>query len=123
MARRKVLDSPVRFVYKVCADSEWRDALECGSYEGSPDDLRDGFVHLSTAAQLSGVLERYFAGKIGLVVVAFPAESLGPQLRWEPSRDDVYPHFYGVVSVSVASAAHPLPDDAAARRRVVSALA
>ena len=40
------------FVYKVCSIEEWNKASEKGIYEGSQEDLEDGFIHLSTKKQL-----------------------------------------------------------------------
>lgn len=86
-------------VYKICSDLEWRDAVAAGAYAGSIDDRRDGFIHLSTAVQIAETARRHFAGKPGLVVVAFEAAALGDGLRWEPSRGgDLFPHLYGVLA-------------------------
>jgi len=73
-------------VYKVCAAHEWGDAVAASTYRGSNVDLRDGFIHLSTATQLEETLRRHFAGQVGLVLVAVDPDALGAALRWEPSR-------------------------------------
>ncbi|MDU1668597.1 MAG: DUF952 domain-containing protein, partial [Bradyrhizobium sp.] len=39
-------------IYKICSASAWRKAERSGVYRGSADDLRDGFIHFSTAAQV-----------------------------------------------------------------------
>ena len=39
----------------------WIAELEAGSFAGSADDQRDGFIHLSTAAQLTATVDRHFA--------------------------------------------------------------
>jgi uncharacterized protein (DUF952 family) len=65
-------------------------------FEGSPDDRRDGFIHLSTAAQLAGTIERHFAGEAEVVILTFEPSDLGDRLKWEPSRGgDLFPHHYG----------------------------
>ena len=85
-------------VYKVLRASEWREAQARGAIAGSPDDLRDGFIHLSTQAQLAGTLDRHFAGETGLVVLEIAADRVEAGLKWEPSRDGaLFPHFYGVL--------------------------
>jgi uncharacterized protein (DUF952 family) len=83
-------------VYKVLAAAEW--CADLSVYHGSADDARDGFIHLSTAAQLPGTLERHFRGREDLVLLAVDAAALGEALRWEPSRGgDLFPHLYGAL--------------------------
>jgi|SRR6187399_2083718 uncharacterized protein (DUF952 family) len=82
------------WIYKIVGEQEWRDAEGIGLYDGSADDRRDGFIHLSTAAQLEGTVRRYFAGRGDLLCVAVDADGL--DVRWEPSREgQLFPHLYG----------------------------
>jgi len=84
-----------RYVYKVVDASQWRRAVEDGAFHGSADDARDGFIHLSTAEQLEGTLRKHFAGQHDLVLVAFEADDLGGDLKWEASRGGaLFPHLY-----------------------------
>lgn len=86
----------MRTIYKICPASNWREAERKGTYRGSADDLRDGFIHFSTAAQLAGTLDKHFRNQVGLFLVAVDADALGDALRWEPSRGgDLFPHLYG----------------------------
>lgn len=90
-------------VFKVCLRSEWTAAVDAGRYQGSPDDARDGYIHLSTAGQLPGTVRKYFAGMPDLLVIAFDPARLGDALRWEPSRGgELFPHFYGSLDPSLA---------------------
>lgn len=92
-----------RLVYKVLARADWLEAKRVGRYTGSPDDARDGFIHLSTGDQLEGTLARHFAGLPDLVLVGFDAARLAEGLRWEPSRDGrLFPHVYGVLDPMLA---------------------
>lgn len=91
-------------IYKIADAGAWQDALARGHFDGSADDLRDGFVHLSTAAQLAGTLARHFAGRSNLVIVAVEPERLGDRLKWEPSRGGVlFPHCYAPLPVTAAA--------------------
>jgi uncharacterized protein (DUF952 family) len=97
-------------VYKICRVEDWAQASEDGAYEGSLDDRRDGFIHLSASHQVSETARRYFSGESGLILVAFEAEALGSGLRWEPSREgDLFPHHYGAIPTSAAMWTAPLP--------------
>lgn len=101
-------------VYKVCPAAAWEDARRLGCYRGSAADLADGFIHMSTAAQLPGTLARHFsgpdgAGQTGLVLITFDPACLGPGLRWEPARDgSLFPHLYGDLDPAHAAAVMPL---------------
>jgi uncharacterized protein (DUF952 family) len=86
----------VPMIYKICPAPAWREAERHGSYRGSADDARDGFIHFSTAAQVAGTLAKHFAGQPDLFLVAVDADALGDALQWEPSRGgDLFPHLYG----------------------------
>lgn len=99
-------------IYKICDVSEWNEAVACGVYRGSAHDRRDGFVHLSTAAQLAGTLAKHFAGRARLVLIAVDAGALGAALRREPARGgELFPHLYGPLPVSAAHSVTPLPLD------------
>lgn len=92
---------PGESVYKVLRASEWQEAQTRGVVTGSADDLRDGFIHLSTQSQLAGTLERHFAGETGLVVLEIAADRLSAALKWEPSRGGaLFPHLYGVLPLN-----------------------
>ncbi|MET0430233.1 MAG: DUF952 domain-containing protein [Microvirga sp.] len=103
-------------IYKICSARLWQDAEERGFLPGSPDDIRDGFIHFSTAAQVVETVARHFAGRTDLVIVAVDATALGDALRYEPSRGgDLFPHLYGPLAVAAATWARPLPLDADGR--------
>lgn len=94
--------SAAAVVYKICTPAERAVLLENGLWDGSPDDLRDGFVHLSTAAQVPGTLAKHFAGRGALVLLELAAAELSSdELRWEPSRGgQLFPHLYGSLPLS-----------------------
>ncbi|MEO0797619.1 MAG: DUF952 domain-containing protein [Pseudomonadota bacterium] len=97
-------------IFKVCSDEAWAEALTTGAFTGSPDDDRDGFIHLSTAEQLHGTLEKHFRDVDDLVLIAFATAPLGDALKWEPSRNnELFPHYYGALPVSAALSVAPLP--------------
>jgi len=82
-------------IYKILRSAEWDVLQRDGTFAGSADDVRDGFIHLSTSAQVPGTLAKHFAGERSLVVVALSASAFGDALRWEPSRDgQLFPHLY-----------------------------
>jgi uncharacterized protein (DUF952 family) len=92
-------------IYKICPASAWREAERSGVFRGSADDLRDGFIHFSTAPQVAGTARKHFFGQSGLFLIAVDADSLGDSLRWEPSRnDELFPHLYGELDLGAVTA-------------------
>jgi uncharacterized protein (DUF952 family) len=86
----------VRRIYKISPASAWREAERQGVFRGSPDDVRDGYIHFSTASQVAETAGKFFFGQTGLFLVAVDADALGDALRWEASRnDELFPHLYG----------------------------
>jgi uncharacterized protein (DUF952 family) len=97
-------------IYKICPASAWREAERQGVYRGSADDVRDGYIHFSTAAQVAETARRHFHGQIGLLLVAVDADALGDRLRWEPSRNnELFPHLYGELDLGAVRATLDLP--------------
>ena len=90
-------------VFKITPVSLWHVAQAEGSFAGSPDDIRDGFIHLSTAQQIEGTLAKHFRNQDDLIIVAFHSAQLGSSLRWEASRGGaLFPHMYGALPVNLA---------------------
>ena len=100
----------VTTIYKICAAAEWRDAERAGVFRGSAVDLRDGYIHFSTAAQVAETAARHFAGQRDLVLVAVDAAALENRLKWEPSRGGaLFPHLYGTLDIAAARRVEALP--------------
>ena len=89
-----------RFVYKIATREAFELGRRTGQFSGMPIDIRDGYIHLSTAEQLAETLKLHFAGQSGLVVFAVPVAAIA-DLRWEPSRGGaLFPHLYGELPMS-----------------------
>ena len=96
-------------IYKICEQALWRQAQKDGLLRGSAADVRDGFIHFSTAEQLAATAAKHFAGESDLVLLAVEAEALGAALKWEPSRGgDLFPHLYAPLPVAAVRWARPL---------------
>lgn len=97
-------------IYKIVAESLWRDALAEGVFRGAPVDRADGFIHFSTASQVAETAARHFAGQAGLLLVAVDEDALGDALVYEPSRGGaLFPHLYGALDPAAIAWSHPLP--------------
>ena len=87
-------------IYHVTTTKDWNAAKQKGYYEHLS--LKDeGFIHCSHEHQLAGVLERYFAGKTGLVKLVIDTDKLSSKFvfDWSPSLADTFPHVYGPINI------------------------
>ena len=90
--------------YKVLTADQW-EQLKAGHFRGAPVDQADGFIHLSTAAQLTETVDRHFAGQKDLIVAAIDLAALGDAVRWEPSRHgQLFPHVHGQLALGHVTA-------------------
>jgi uncharacterized protein (DUF952 family) len=97
--------------YKVLTADQMH-ALEADTFVGAPVDLADGFIHLSTAAQLTETVDKHFAGQNDLWIAAIDLDALGGAVKWEASRGgDLFPHIYGAMPLEVVVAYSPLERD------------
>ncbi|WP_417676282.1 DUF952 domain-containing protein [Roseibium sp.] len=100
----------MRLIFKIVPENLWQEAEALGVFKGAPVDLADGFIHFSTADQARETAAKHFAGQEGLLLAAFDADALGPDLKWEPSRGgDLFPHLYADLPTSLAVWVRPLP--------------
>lgn len=97
-------------VFKILDTKEWKDAQDAGVYSGSAADKADGFIHLSTSAQLSTTLTKHFAKADNLTLVAVETDMLSNALKWEPSSSgDSYPHLYGDLDLAAVKWSTAIP--------------
>lgn len=94
-------------VHKILRPAEWATFEADGRFDGSADDLTDGFIHLSSRTQIAATAARFFAADPLLVVVALDAETFGDQLRWEPAASgELFPHAYVPLTRAQVVAVH-----------------
>ena len=86
--------------FKILTAEQWLQFEVDGFFLGAPIDIADGYIHLSTADQVQGTLEKHFAGQTGLVILEIDLDALGDTVRWEVSRGGaLFPHVYGVLQM------------------------
>ena len=82
-------------IYKILRRPEWDAFRAAGETEGAPIDVADGYIHFSTAAQVTETAAKWFATESDLVLVAVRSAPLGSALKWEASRGGaLFPHLY-----------------------------
>ena len=57
-----------------------------GACAGSPVDIADGYIHLSSRSQLAATLDKHIPGIDGLLLAAVDLSQLADTVRWEPAR-------------------------------------
>ena len=104
--------------YKVLTPKQWA-ALNADAFNGAPIDQVDGYIHLSTAEQLTETVDRHFRDQPDLVIAAVDLLALADAVRWEPSRHgQLFPHLYARLTRDAVVAACPLERDTTGAVRV-----
>jgi uncharacterized protein (DUF952 family) len=94
--------------YKVLTATQFAE-LQAGEFIGAPIDIADGYIHLSSAAQLTETVRKHFAGQDRLFVLAVDLARAQAAVRWEVSRGgQLFPHLYGRLGLELVRAATPL---------------
>lgn len=95
--------------YKVLTGEQMAALEHDGRFAGAPVDLADGYIHLSTAAQLTETVDKHFAGQEDLHVAAVDLGSYAASLKWEESRGgQLFPHLYEPLRLDTLVAYSPL---------------
>ena len=99
-------------LYKITTAIEWHEAQTAGKFQGSALDLKDGFIHLSTADQVRDTARLHFAEQNDLVLVAVAENEVRLHLKWEPSRGGkLFPHVFSSLNPASVLWVKALPWD------------
>lgn len=91
------------YIYKILTPKQWQNFATNGRFTGAPIDIEDGYIHLSTAAQMEETARKYFSNYPEIALLRFETDRLPePEtLKWEPSRGgDLFPHIYAPLSLT-----------------------
>ena len=89
-------------VYKILSAPDWALAKELGVSRTALDE-GDGYIHLSTRAQVAETLALHYHGQREVRLLEYIAEELGSPIRWEESRGgQLFPHLYASLRIAVA---------------------
>lgn len=102
-------------VYKLVPAAVWARALETGHVEPAEIDRKDGYVHLSTAAQTLETARLYFAETPDVLALEIDPSRLDGEIRYElaPKRGEAFPHLYGRLTTGAVLRARPLKREGA----------
>tara|TARA_X000000950_G_scaffold283793_1_gene385449 strand:+ start:1870 stop:2334 length:465 start_codon:yes stop_codon:yes gene_type:complete len=90
-------------VYKILTKEEWMISKKNGHITTDLD-IKDGFIHLSTAKQLAATLYYFFEKDEDLILIQFNSKDLGSNLVFEEpypkeKRKGLFPHFYSQLNI------------------------
>ena len=102
----------VTFIYHIALAADWAQAQRDGQYTTSTRGrtlAQEGFIHGSTAAQVSQVADAYYRDAPDLVLLVIDTERVGSPLRYEqvPGQPDPYPHIYGPLNLDAVVEPRP----------------
>lgn len=86
------------YIYHITTLEAWEKAQELGAYS-APSLDSEGFIHCSKKEQVEGVLQRFYAGQTGLILLNIDPELVGAPLIYEMATDlqEMFPHIYGKI--------------------------
>ena len=107
------MSAPDLTAWKVLTAPQMAQLLAEGVFLGAPIDLADGYIHLSTDAQLAETVDKHFAGQSHLHLALIDLVALGEAVRWEASRGgQLFPHIYASLPLAAVLVHGPLVRDA-----------
>ena len=96
-------------IYHIVTAADWDSAAQSDTYQATGF-AAEGFIHLSTAAQVAGVLERYYVGITDLRLLHIDTDLLTAELKWEPATNqELFPHLYGPLNKNAIQKVEILP--------------
>lgn len=103
------MSSGMAMIYKLLRAEEWAAFQAKGFFTGASVDVKDGYIHFSTAEQVRETAAKHFAGVAGLVLAEVDPRALGAALKWEPSRGgQLFPHLYSPMPLTAVLRTWPL---------------
>jgi len=95
-------------IYHITSRSAWGEARQNGEYRAESLES-EGFIHCSTGSQVLPVVEKYYMGQHGLLLLVIEPTLLASDLKWEPPsggtpppgvpEGDLFPHIYGPINL------------------------
>ena len=88
-----------KFVYKICTKAEWLEAKTKGKFNGSKEDIVDGYIHFSDKGQLKGTLNKFFLNQKNLILLKIDTLKLNHLIYEQASDGNMFPHLYSSLDI------------------------
>lgn len=99
-------------IFHITDRATWASSRVAGAHTSSTRGLSladEGFVHCSTAAQVDGVLSRFYAGVADLLLLHIDPDLLTSPLRYdEVPGAGTFPHVYGPINLDAVVHVEPI---------------
>ncbi len=101
-------------IYHLTTRNEWDRARAEGAYRAASLDA-EGFIHASTASQVEGSANRFFPGRLGIVLLVIAVARVRVPIRWEASShsEHPFPHLDGPLNLDAVRSCNDLKPDQA----------
>ena len=90
----------LEFIFKIIDKEEGRKAKQTGAYNGSDNDIKDGYIHFSEEDQVPETLKKHYPNKENLILLRVNAFKLEHLLWEQASNGDMYPHLYAPLNIN-----------------------
>lgn len=108
-------------IYHLTRRADWSAAQREGIYRGDTLDSQ-GFIHASTAEQVTRVANAIFKGQTDLVLLCIDEQKAQPKVIFEPPINpatgqpepnvtDLFPHIYGALNLDAVVRVVDFPPD------------
>ena len=90
----------VALIFHVAQAKDVDQAAQSGVYR-CDSIAAEGFIHCCEPEQLKGVIERYYSGVTGLLLLHIDSELLQSELVYENTMggEELFPHVYGEINM------------------------
>jgi len=95
-------------IYHIASRTAWMEAQQRGEYRAESLET-EGFIHCSTNSQILPVVEKFYKGQRGLLLLMIDPSLLSSDLKWEPPSErtpppgvpegELFPHIYGSINL------------------------
>ena len=92
-------------ILHITTKREWQAAARSSSYQ-APSLASDGFIHCSTAHQVTNTANAFYRGVQDLVLLVIDESAVTSPVKYEPpadageaDRNERFPHIYGPLNV------------------------
>lgn len=84
-------------IFHLVNEEDWRNRRSGGAYR-TPSLEEEGFIHCSRGSQVEKTANRLFRGERKLLLLVIDVPSLAPEIRYEESEGEQWPHVHGPIN-------------------------
>jgi uncharacterized protein (DUF952 family) len=108
-------------ILHLCPRLAWEEAQKHGVYRA--DSLEsEGFIHCSRPEQIIAVANAYYQALPDMLLLWIDPQKVHPEIRWEASGAEVFPHIYGPLNLDAVLVVRDFPPDEDGVYRVLPVL-